>query len=176
MSGKFQSLNSKCGITFAVVLPQSPRVLVQLTLSHFCAGNSQWWGYYVFGYSGQQIFMKKKGIEGILNLTHITTGLHGWAGCIWVVKIQSSGLWGLRRYAAVIIKLDKNVRLDKSMMILISEKSKVNFVVRLVTMKTVESVWRIHCLISLQLHSNFKPAMVKTFCCMKINCTSWSFT
>lgn len=40
----------------------------------------------------------------------------------------------------MIIKFDKNVRLDKSMMILISEKSKVNFVVRLVTMKTVESV------------------------------------
>lgn len=119
-------------------------------------------------------FHEKRGIEGIL--THIITGLHGWAGYIWVVKNQSSGLWGLRRYAAVIIKFDKNVRLDKLMMILISEKSKVNFVVRLVTMKTVERVWRIHPLISLQLHSNFKPAMVKNFFSMKINCTFWSFT
>lgn len=131
-------------------------------------------GIMVFGYYGQQIFMKKRGIEGIL--THIITGLHGWAGYIWVVKNQSSGLWGLRRYAAVIIKFDKNVRLDKLMMILISEKSKVNFVVRLVTMKTVERVWRIHPLISLQLHSNFKPAMVKNLFSMKINCTFWSFT
>lgn len=159
-----------CGFTTKPTCPCSTHLITLLCWQQPVMG------YYVFGYSGQQIFMKKRGIEGILNLTHIITGLHGWAGCIWVVKIQSSGLWGLRRYAAVIIKFDKNVRLDKSMMILISEKSKVNFVVRLVTMKTVESVWRIHRLISLQLHSNFKPAMVKTFFSMKINCTSWSFT